>query len=356
MIHLAVLAPLVVAGGGLLGYAHEQFRRKRLVEQLSAKRIGPDGETDNEELLAELITKDELVELKYSERAARIALGLTATGLLFYPPLGLLSLPFIGYSSYNWLRARYPTERDWSWLKAPSSVLAITALLASLLTGYWIISALVLILDLRARKNWASPNYDELHKKAVKRTRLYLKRSLIGEPRWEWFPILLARVSLGLFFAISGFNKLFVTAKFNALVTTMASIGLPFPTLMTILLASTEFYGGAMLTIGLLSSFWAFALAFAMVVAIVTVEIPLLIPPGLPPLLWLDWFLYLPQVMYVILFIWLMVRGPGPHSIDALIARRFGLDGGKDSESPRKAQDAKREEDSGPSEPELLPA
>jgi putative oxidoreductase len=353
MIHLAVLAPLVVAGGGLLGYAHERFRRKRLVDELSARRIEADADKGAEEVYAELIAKDDLVELKYSERAARIALGLTATGLLFYPPIGLLSLPFIGYSGYNWLRARYPTERDWSWLRAPSTVLAITALAASLLTGYWIVSALVLTLDLRARKNWAAPDYEALHKKAVQRTKLYLKRALVGEPRWEWFPILLARVSLGLFFAISGFNKLFVPAKFAGLVASMKAIGLPFPTFMTLLLASTEFYGGMLLTIGFLTWLWALALAFAMVVAIITVEIPMLIPPGLGPLLWLDWFLYLPQVMYVILFVWLMVRGPGPHSVDALIARQLGLDGDKDSESANKGQDDKA---NGAPEPELVPA
>jgi hypothetical protein len=30
---------------------------------------------------------------------------------------------------------------------------------------------------------------------------------LQGEQRWEWAPILLARVSLGAFFAISGWNR-----------------------------------------------------------------------------------------------------------------------------------------------------
>ncbi len=352
MIHLAILAPLALTGGGLLGYAHERFRRKRLIAALSAKPTGDTAEGSAEEVFGEFIAKDDLLELKYSERAARIALGLTATGLLFYPPIGLLSLPFIGYSGYNWLRARYPTERDWSWLKAPSTVLAITALIASLLTGYWIIASSVLVLDLRARKSWAAPDYEALHEKAVKRVKLYLKRALVGEPRWEWFPILLARVSLGLFFAISGFTKLFVPAKFTGLVASMTSIGLPFPTFLTLLLASTEFYGGMLLALGFLTWLWALALAFAMVVAIITVEIPMVIPPGLGPLLWLDWFLFLPQVMYVILFVWLMVRGPGPHSVDALIARKLGVTGDKDSESKK----GRGDKDSGPLETDLVPA
>ena len=39
---------------------------------------------------------------------------------------------------------------------------------------------------------------------------------LRGNKRWEWATITLARVALGLFFAISGFNKLFyVAGKFE---------------------------------------------------------------------------------------------------------------------------------------------
>ncbi len=353
MIHLVFLGPLVVAGGGLLGFAHERFRRKRLVTELSSTPTGATSESSAAAQYAELEAKDDLVELKYSERAAHIALGGTSLGLLFYPPLGLLFAPFVGYSAYNWLRARYPSELEWKWLKSPSTVLAIAALVASVLTGLWILSALVLTVDLRARRNWASPRYQELHRRFVRRARLGLRRGLVGEPRWEWFPLLLARVSLGLFFAISGFNKLFRAANWNGLVATMTATGLPFPKALSFFLASVEFYGGSLLAIGFLSTLWAIMLGFAMIVAIVTIEVHRVIPPGLGFLNWLDWFLYLPQVMYVILFLWLIIRGPGPHSVDAVIARKLGLGGGKDSTSSEKAQEDRVRR---ASEKELVPA
>ena len=72
-------------------------------------------------------------------------------------------------------------------------------------------------------------------------------------------------------------------------------------------------------------------MALSIHVAISTVEIHHAIPKGLGPLDWLDYFLYLPQVMYVILFVWLMTTGPGPHSVDHVIARKLGVakdDGG----------------------------
>ena len=150
---------------------------------------------------------------------------------------------------------------------------------------------------------------------------------LNGDRRWEWLPILVARFSLGLFFAVSGYNKLFVAAKHEDLIHLMTSIGLPFPEFMALFLASVEFFGGLLLMVGLLSTFCAIALTIAMIVAIVTVEIDQVIPKGIGFFDWMSWFLYLPQVMYVILFVWLMTTGPGRYSIDHYLANKLGVGG-----------------------------
>ncbi len=143
---------------------------------------------------------------------------------------------------------------------------------------------------------------------------------LQGNKRWEWAPILLARVSLGVLFAISGGNKLFVAEHHAALVKTMVEAQIPFPEFTSVFLASVELFGGLFLIVGLLSTFCAIALTIAMIVAIITVEVHT-IPSGLSFLDWLDYFLYLPQVMYVVIFLWLMVSGPGPVSLDSYLAR-----------------------------------
>ncbi len=147
---------------------------------------------------------------------------------------------------------------------------------------------------------------------------------LRGDRKWEWAPILLARVSLGLFFAISGGNKLFLEKNREGLVEIITDAGIPFPEYTAFFLASVEFFGGLLLTIGLLSTFCAIALMIAMIVAILTVDI-YTIPKGLSFLDWLDYFLYLPQTMYVLLFIWLVSSGPGPVSIDYILARSLGF-------------------------------
>lgn len=153
----------------------------------------------------------------------------------------------------------------------------------------------------------------------------FIKIVLTGDRRWEWLPILVARFSLGLFFAVSGYNKLFVPAKHEDLIHLMTNIGIPFPEFTALLLGSVEFFGGLLLMVGLFSTFAAIALTVAMIVAIVTVEIDQIIPKGIGFLEWMSWFLYLPQVMYIILFGWLMTTGPGRCSIDHYLANKLGV-------------------------------
>jgi putative oxidoreductase len=152
-----------------------------------------------------------------------------------------------------------------------------------------------------------------------------IKMALTGCRPLEWMPIFIARFSLGLFFAVSGFNKLFVAEKHEDLIALMTNIGLPFPEFTALFLGGIEFFGGLCLMLGLLSTFFSIALTIAMFVAIVTVELDT-IPKGLGSLDWMGWFLYLPQVMYVILFGWLMTTGPGRLSVDYLLAKALRVD------------------------------
>ncbi len=154
-----------------------------------------------------------------------------------------------------------------------------------------------------------------------------IKIVLTGDRRWEWLPIFVARISLGLFFAVSGYNKLYDAAKHEDLIHLMTEIGLPFPEFMALFLACVEFFGGLLLMVGFLSTFCAIALSIAMIVAITSVEIDQVIPKGIGFLDWMSWFLYLPQVMYVILFVWLMATGPGRLSLDYYLANKLGVGG-----------------------------
>ena len=146
--------------------------------------------------------------------------------------------------------------------------------------------------------------------------------ALLGSSDFGQYAILLVRISLGLFFAISGANKLFVAGRTQAMYETLVAAKVPFPHLMTYFVSGVELVGGALLTLGFLSSLACVALLVDMLVAILTTNLSAM-PKGLSPLNWLDDFLYLPEVLYVLFFIWLICAGPGKFSVDHWLAGKL---------------------------------
>jgi putative oxidoreductase len=149
-----------------------------------------------------------------------------------------------------------------------------------------------------------------------------IRFGLLGDANLQSCAILLVRVALGLFFAISGGNKLFVADRTKAMYETLVVAKIPFPMPMTYFVSAAELVCGCLLAVGLLSSLACFALLVDMLVAILTTHLAGN-PKGLSPLNWLDDFLYVPEVFYVLFFVWLICSGPGKFSLDHLIAARF---------------------------------
>ncbi len=147
--------------------------------------------------------------------------------------------------------------------------------------------------------------------------------ALQGSSDLGQYAILLVRISLGLFFAISGANKLFVAGRRKAMYETLVGAKVPFPHLMTYFVSGVELVGGALLIVGFLSSLACLALLIDMLVAILTTNLSAM-PKGVSPLNWLDDFLYLPEVLYVLFFIWLICSGPGEFSVDYWLAGKLG--------------------------------
>ena len=141
----------------------------------------------------------------------------------------------------------------------------------------------------------------------------------------EWMPVTAARVLIGIFFCISGGTKLFVKTQFHVLEQTMVQIRVPFPHATALFVATVEFACGAGLALGLLTPLCAAMLMADMIVAIATTSIHSI--QARTPLAWLDDFLYLPEVLYVLILVWLIFSGPGRCSVDGLIASRIGLFG-----------------------------
>jgi putative oxidoreductase len=145
---------------------------------------------------------------------------------------------------------------------------------------------------------------------------------LLGSSDMEQYAILLVRVSLGLFFAISGANKLFVAGGTQTMYETLVKAKVPFPHLMTYFVSSVEFVGGFLVAAGFLSSLACVALLVDMVVAILTTKLSAM-PKGLSPLKWFDNLFYIPEVLYVLFFFWLICSGPGKFSVDYWLAGKL---------------------------------
>lgn len=146
--------------------------------------------------------------------------------------------------------------------------------------------------------------------------------ALLGNRDLEQVAILLVRVSLGLFFAISGANKLLVAGRRQIMYETLVKAKVPFPRSMTYFVSGVEFFAGSMLIVGFLSCLACAALLANMLVAILTTQL-LAMPKGLSPLNWIGDFLYLPEVLYVLFFFWLICAGPGKFSVDYWLAGKL---------------------------------
>ena len=150
----------------------------------------------------------------------------------------------------------------------------------------------------------------------------WVQFALLGSSDFEQYAILLVRVSIGLFFAISGANKLFVAGGTKPVYETLVQAKVPFPRQTAYFVAGVEFVCGSLLTLGVFSSLASTALLIDMTVATLTNSISTL-PKGLSPINWLDDFLYLPEVLYVLFFIWLICSGPGKFSFDSWLAGKL---------------------------------
>ena len=125
---------------------------------------------------------------------------------------------------------------------------------------------------------------------------------------FSWLPPLFARIAVGWVFLWSGWGKLnalpFVTQNFR-------EWGIPFPEIMTPFVSGVEFLGGMLLLLGLFTRVAAVPLVIVMIVAIISAKWGEV--DSLATLLGFE------EVLYMALFGWLAVAGPGPVSLDRLL-------------------------------------
>ena len=93
--------------------------------------------------------------------------------------------------------------------------------------------------------------------------------------------------------------------------------GIPFASINAVFVSTVEFAFGLLLILGALTAVACVMLGGLMIVAIATSAIKNIKAPLI--LDWLSEFLYLPEVLYLVILFWLFLAGPGWFSIDYLI-------------------------------------
>lgn len=130
----------------------------------------------------------------------------------------------------------------------------------------------------------------------------------------------LNRVALGIFFAISGFNKLFNAPRHATLRQTLQDDGVPAVQVMQWVVPAVEFSGGCALILGLLSALSAFGLLVICLTALSLDAIKRI--AEWQPINRGDWIadlLYLPEMLYCIGLAIVLLAGPGRWSLDAKV-------------------------------------
>ena len=139
----------------------------------------------------------------------------------------------------------------------------------------------------------------------------------------EWVAILVARVAVGLLFFLSGRAKLFVPGRREEMRQTLIKAHVVFPGFNAAFVSTVEFVCGLLLVLGAMTPLASALLAGVMIVAIATTAIHNVKASSAAE--WLAAFLYLPEVLYLIILIWLFFSGPGWLSIDHLFLSRTSL-------------------------------
>jgi putative oxidoreductase len=122
----------------------------------------------------------------------------------------------------------------------------------------------------------------------------------------------LARLTVGLVFIGTGWGKLHTLPDVTEY---FASLHIPAPGLNARMAASTEFFGGILMLVGLGTRLVSIPMMFTMVVAILTAKRADI--DGLSTLVGFE------EWSYIVFFVWLAVAGAGPVSLDRFIAPRL---------------------------------
>ena len=135
-----------------------------------------------------------------------------------------------------------------------------------------------------------------------------------------YIAITMLRVAMGVFFAISGYHKLFNKQRHSVVYYTMTADGVPEAKLASWAIPLGEFWGGIALMLGFLTPLAAIGLLIICCGATAVDGLKRIAAwKPIDRADYVDDVLYLPEVLYAIILLTLIFMGGGPYSLDNLI-------------------------------------
>jgi len=132
--------------------------------------------------------------------------------------------------------------------------------------------------------------------------------------RIEWLGPLVVRVVFGYFWLETGIAKVHNLDGFTQ---RFVGWGIPFPAFSAGLSAWTELVGGLLILVGLFTRLVCIPMLINMAVAVI-----LVVSANLTGL---DDYVEADEIVYSLIFFWLLISGPGKASLDTLVARALGI-------------------------------
>jgi putative oxidoreductase len=132
--------------------------------------------------------------------------------------------------------------------------------------------------------------------------------------RVEWIGPLVVRVAFGYFWLETGIAKVHNLGGFTQ---RFVGWGIPFPAFSAGLSAWTELVGGLLIMLGLFTRLVCIPMLINMAVAVTLVVSANFMS--------LDDYVEADEIVYSLIFFWLLVSGPGKASLDTLLARALGI-------------------------------
>jgi putative oxidoreductase len=130
----------------------------------------------------------------------------------------------------------------------------------------------------------------------------------------RWLGPLVVRLSFGYFWLETGIAKV---QNLDGFTQRFVGWGIPFPAFSAGMSAWTELVGGLLIMLGLFTRLVSIPMIINMAVAVTLVVSK--------NLMGLDDYVEADEIVYSLIFFWLLMAGPGKVSLDTLLARWLGI-------------------------------